>query len=47
MEKDRKAHIIDRIMNLTDEQFELLLTLYSQRAEESAQDDQARLQASA
>ena len=30
----------DRIMKLTDEQFELLLTLYSQQYEESAPDDQ-------
>ena len=27
--------IIERLLNLTDEQFELLLTLYSQQSEES------------
>ena len=42
-----RQDIIDRIMNLTDEQFELLLTLYSQRSEESAPISQAPLPTSA
>ncbi len=31
----RRENIIQRIMNLSDEQFELLLTLYSQQEKES------------
>ena len=31
----KKEAIIQRIMNLTDEQFDLLLTLYSQQEQES------------
>jgi hypothetical protein len=33
----KRKNIIDRIMALTDEQFELLITLYSQQQQESSQ----------
>lgn len=36
--------IIERLLNLTDEQFELLITLYSQQSEESDPTDPAPLQ---
>jgi hypothetical protein len=39
--------IIERIQNLTDEQFSLLLTLYSQQSGESDPTDQALIQTSA
>ena len=39
--------IVNRILNLTDEQFELLLTLYSQQYEESDPDVQVLPQTSA
>lgn len=38
--------IIERIENLTEEQFELLLTLFSQQEQESAQADQVGLPSS-
>ena len=42
-----RSDIIDRIMNLTDEQFEMLLTLYAQQDEEFDPDVQALLPTSA
>ena len=33
----KRENIIQRIMALTDEQFELLITLYSQQQQESSQ----------
>lgn len=38
---NKKKDIIDRIKKLTDEQFELLIYLYSQQEQEFAQDGQA------
>ena len=43
----KKDDIIERILKLTDEQFELLVTLYSQQSEESDPTDPAPLQTSA
>ena len=42
-----RNEIKDRIMNLTEEQFELFLTLYSQQSGESAPDVQVPPQTSA
>ena len=39
--------IIERLLNLTDEQFELLITLYSQQSEESDPNAPAPIQTSA
>ena len=36
----KRENIIQRIMNLSDEQFDRLLTLYSQQEQESDPDDQ-------
>jgi hypothetical protein len=38
---NKKKDIIERIKKLTDEQFELLIYLYSQQEQEFAQDGQA------
>lgn len=43
----KRDDIIERILNLTDEQFELLVTLYSQQSEESDPTGQAPLPTSA
>ena len=37
---EKKQQIIDRIEKLTDEQFELLISLFSQQEQESAQASQ-------
>ena len=43
----KRNDIIERIQNLTDEQFSMLLTLYSQLSEESDPNGQALYQTSA
>ena len=43
----KREAIIQRIMNLSDEQFELLLTLYSQQEQESCLACQVQHQTSA
>jgi hypothetical protein len=43
----KRESIINRILALSDEQFELLITLYSQQSEESSPDDPSLLQTSA
>ena len=37
---DKKQDLINRIEKLTDEQFELLISLYSQQSQEFVQDGQ-------
>lgn len=43
----KRESIIQRIMNLSDEQFELLLTLYSQQQQESCPACPTQIQTSA
>ena len=37
VDMNKKQELIERIQNLTDEQFELFITLYSQQEQESVQ----------